>query len=144
MTPQLIFGALLFTVMHVLVWWGCNAQFIEGHRNSYLLNSSIQAIENSDAILIVGSNPRWEAAVLNSRIRKAYLNNNCKIGLIGPKIDLNYNFQHLSNDTSYLNDILNNKSEFCKILNEAKKPILIIGTSVINFDKGKDILPNNV
>ena len=117
-----------------------NAQFIEGHRNSYLLNSSIQAIENSDAILIVGSNPRWEAAVLNSRIRKAYLNNNCKIGLIGPKIDLNYNFQHLSNDASYLNDILNNKSEFCKILNEAKKPILIIGTSVINFDKGKDIL----
>ena len=117
-----------------------NAQFIEGARESYITNSTIQAIENADAILLVGSNPRWEAAVLNSRIRKAYLNNNCKIGLIGPKIDLNYNFQHLSNDASYLNDILNNKSEFCKILNEAKKPILIIGTSVINFDKGKDIL----
>ena len=47
-------------------------------------------IYNADAILLVGSNPKWEAAVLNSRIRKTYLNNNCTIGLIGKKIDLNY------------------------------------------------------
>jgi NADH-quinone oxidoreductase subunit G len=51
-----------------------NAQFIEGHRSSYLFNSSIQDIDEADAILLVGTNPRWEAAVLNARIRKSYIN----------------------------------------------------------------------
>ena len=78
-----------------------NTQFIPGHRSSYLFNSSIQKIDEADAILIIGSNPKWEAAVLNSRIRKAYLNNNCQIALIGPKINLTYNYTHLSNDISY-------------------------------------------
>tara|TARA_Y100000741_G_scaffold197292_1_gene150038 strand:- start:309 stop:1925 length:1617 start_codon:yes stop_codon:yes gene_type:complete len=117
-----------------------NAQFIEGSRNSYLFNSSIQEIDNADAILIVGSNPRWEAAVLNSRIRKAYINNNCKIGLVGPKIDLTYKYEHLSNDLSYLNKILNEETNFSKDLIDAKNPMIIIGTSAINFDKGKDVL----
>ena len=84
-----------------------NAQFIPENRNSYLFNSSIQEIDNADAILLVGSNPRWEASVLNARIRKAYINNDCKIGLIGPSIDLTYEYNHLSNDISYLNKILN-------------------------------------
>ena len=68
----------------------------KGNRNSYLFNSSIQEIDNADAILLVGSNPRWEAAVLNARIRKAYINNDCKIGLIGPSTDLTYKYEHLS------------------------------------------------
>ena len=83
-----------------------NAQFIDGNRNSYLFNSSIQEIDNADAILLVGSNPRWEAAVLNARIRKAYINNDCKVGLIGPWLILTYQYDHLSTDISYLNKIL--------------------------------------
>ena len=117
-----------------------NAQFIPGNRNSYLFNSSIQEIDNADAILLVGSNPRWEAAVLNARIRKAYLNNDCKIGLIGPLTDLTYKYTHLSNDISYLDNILKNDSEFSTILENAEKPLIIIGTSAINYEEGVNIL----
>ena len=73
-----------------------NAQIIDNSSSSYKFNSSIQEIENADAILLIGSNPRWEAAVLNARIRKAYIENNCKIGLIGPKLNLTYQYEHLS------------------------------------------------
>ena len=117
-----------------------NAQFVPGNRNSYLFNSSIQEIDNADAILLVGSNPRWEAAVLNSRIRKAYINNDCKIGLIGPSVNLTYKYTHLSNDVSYLNMILKNDSDFSKVLENAKKPLIIIGTSAINYEEGAEVL----
>jgi len=117
-----------------------NAQFIENQRDSYIFNSSIQKIDEADAILIIGSNPRWEATVLNARIRKAYIHNNCKIGLIGKAIDLTYSYKHLSNNIDYLNDILNDQSDFCTVLKKAKKPLIIIGTSAINLSDGKDIL----
>ena len=115
-------------------------QFIPGHRSSYLFNSSIQKIDEADAILIIGSNPKWEAAVLNSRIRKAYLNNNCQIALIGPKINLTYKYTHLSNDISYLNNILNEKSDFLEHLKNAKNPLMLIGSSAINYNDGIEIL----
>ena len=117
-----------------------NAQFIESQRDSYIFNSSIQKIDEADAILIIGSNPRWEATVLNARIRKAYIHNNCKIGLIGKAIDLTYEYKHLSNNIDYLNEILNDQSDFCTVLRKAKKPLIIIGTSAINLSDGKDIL----
>ena len=117
-----------------------NTQFIHGHRSSYLFNSSIQKIDEADAILIIGSNPKWEAAVLNSRIRKAYLNNNCQIALIGPKINLTYKYTHLSNDISYLNNILNEKSDFLEHLKNAKNPLMLIGSSAINYNDGIEIL----
>ena len=119
-----------------------NAQFIEGSRTSYVLNSSIQEIENADAILLIGSNPRWEASVLNARIRKAYLQNDCKIGLIGKNINLNYNFVHLSDSIAHINEIHDGTSFFCKILNEAKNPLIIIGTSAINHEEGQNVLNN--
>ena len=117
-----------------------NAQIIPDNRNSYLFNSSIQEIDNADAILLVGTNPRWEAAVLNSRIRKAYINNDCKIGLIGPSAKLTYKYTHLSDDISYLNKILRNDSDFSKVLEGAKKPLIIIGTSAINYEEGESVL----
>ncbi len=117
-----------------------NAQFIEGQRASYMFNSSIQEIDNADAILLVGSNTRWEASVLNSRIRKAYIANDCKIGLLGQKIDLTYNYEHLSDNVSYLNQILSGKSKFSKVLSQSKKPMIIIGTSAINYDEGREVI----
>ena len=117
-----------------------NAQFIENNRASYIFNSSIQEIDNADVILLVGSNPRWEASVLNSRIRKAYLNNKCKIGLIGKKIDLTYNYTHLSEDIIYLRDVLENKSSFTQELENSKKPLIIIGNSAINNQDGEEII----
>ena len=117
-----------------------NAQFVSGNRSSYLFNSTIQEIDNADAILLVGSNPRWEAAVLNARIRKAYINNDCKVSLIGPMVDLTYQYEHLSTDISYLNKILKHDSDFSKVLQNAKKPLIIIGTSAINYEEGEEVL----
>ena len=117
-----------------------NAQVIHGESESYKFNSSIQEVENADAILLVGSNPRWEASVLNARIRKTYINNNCKIGIIGPDLELNYPYEKISNSLTGLNDILENKSDFSKKLLNAKNPIIIIGTSAINNDQGESVL----
>ena len=117
-----------------------NVQFLEGERTSYIFNSSIKEIDNSDCILLIGANPKWEASVLNSRIRKSYLYNNCKIGLIGKKIDLNYEYFHLSENIDHLNDLLNNESKFCKILSNSKKPLMIIGNSAINNQEGESII----
>ena len=97
-----------------------NVQFIENQRASYLFNSSIQEIDNADAILLIGTNPRWEACVLNARIRKAYINNDCKIGLIGKKLDLTYKYAHLSDSIEHINDLLNNNSPFSEVLKNSK------------------------
>ena len=117
-----------------------NAQFIENSKESYKFNSTIQEIENADAILLIGTNPRWEAAVLNARIRKAYIENNCQIGLIGPKIDLTYKYTHLSDSIEYINELSSNNSSFNKVLDNAKNPLIIIGTSAINNSFGSNIL----
>ena len=101
-----------------------NVQFKNNNRESYLFNSSIQKLDEADAILIVGSNPRWEASVLNTRIRKAYLHNDCKIGLIGKSFNLTYEYTHLSECISYLNEIFEEKSSFCEILKNAKNHFL--------------------
>ncbi|MBF0128354.1 MAG: NADH-quinone oxidoreductase subunit G, partial [Alphaproteobacteria bacterium] len=64
-------------------------------RASYLFNSTIAGIDEADVLLIVGSNPRWEAAVLNARIRKRYLTGKLKIAVVGPRINLTYRYEHL-------------------------------------------------
>ena len=117
-----------------------NVQFIENQRASYLFNSSIQEIDNADAILLIGTNPRWEACVLNARIRKAYINNDCKIGLIGKKLDLTYKYEHLSERIEHINDLLNNNSPFSEVLKNSKKSLIIIGNSAINYRDGKEVL----
>ena len=117
-----------------------NAQIIHGENESYKFNSSIQEIENADAILLVGSNPRWEASVLNARIRKAFIDNNCKIGLIGPSLDLNYAYDKISESLDELNDILDNRSKFSEVLFNAKNPIIIVGISAINTSEGSSVL----
>jgi len=117
-----------------------NAQIIHGENESYKFNSSIQEVENADAILLVGSNPRWEASVLNARIRKAFINNNCKVGLIGPSLDLNYSYDKISESLDELNNILDKKSKFSEALFNAKNPLIIVGTSAINTNEGSSVL----
>jgi NADH dehydrogenase (ubiquinone) Fe-S protein 1 len=64
-----------------------------GFRSTYLLNSSIAAVEEADTVLLVGTNPRYEAPLLNTRLRKGYVHNEQCIGLIGPDIDLSYDYE---------------------------------------------------
>lgn len=64
-----------------------------GHRSTYILNTPIADIEDADEILLVGSNPRYEAPILNTRLRKSYVHNEGNVSLIGPKVDLSYNYE---------------------------------------------------
>lgn len=109
-------------------------------RASYVFNSGISNIENADSILLIGTNPRWEASILNARIRKSYLNNNLPIALIGNKKNLTYDYTHLSTSLKKLEEILAGKSEFSKILESSKKPMMIIGQSALSRDDGYAVL----
>ena len=140
---ETLFSAKKFSESLKSFYYDCrfdNAQFIENSNESFKFNSTIQEIENSDAILLIGTNPRWEAAVLNARIRKTFLENNCQIGVIGPKVNQTYRYNHLSDSLNYLNKLSDGNTDFNKVLNNAKSPLIIIGTSAINTADGKKIL----
>ncbi len=109
-------------------------------RVSWLFNSSIAGIENADAILIVGSNPRWEAPVLNARIRKRYLKGGLKIGVIGPKLDLTYPYQHLGQTADVLAQVASGAHAFAESLKNAKAPMLILGQGALRGPEGAVVL----
>jgi NADH-quinone oxidoreductase subunit G len=106
----------------------------------YLFNSQIAKINDSDACLLIGVNPRKDAPVLNSRITKKSREKNYKIGAIGVDADLTYKYQNLGNDINSLEKILDEKSEFGEILKAAQNPILIIGEDAISGENGQEIL----
>ena len=105
-------------------------------RENYIFNSGIEGIEQSDLILLIGTNPRLEATILNSRIRKSYLNNNNKIYSVGDIGDLTYPYKVLPGNTKTIKDIIENKSEISKEIKNAKKPAIILGQSVLKMKSG--------
>ena len=98
-------------------------------REDYLFNSTINGIEKTDLILLVGTNPRFEATILNARIRKAYLNNNTRIISLNDVGDLTYSYDSLDGKTQTIKDIIENKNELSKKILDAKKPMVILGES---------------
>ena len=96
-------------------------------RSSYLLNSKISGIEDADLILLIGTNPRFEAPLLNARIRKTYIHKECDVALLGPKVDLTYDYEHLGEDTATLTKLASGQHQFNKKLSAAKKPLIILG-----------------
>src|SRR3974390_1350185 len=97
-------------------------------RASYLFNSTIAGIEQADALLIVGSNPRREAPVLNARIRKRWRWGNFPIGVIGEKAELAYNYEYLGAGAETLAGLA--QSKFAETLKGAKHPLMIVGAGV--------------
>ena len=116
------------------------AEIGEQGRAGYIFNSEIKGIEDSDALLIVGSNPRLEAAVLNARIRKRYLMGNFPIGLIGEKVDLKYPYKHLGSSSLDIEKLKNKNNEFSLKLLDAQKPMIIVGMGAFTNDNGSVIL----
>jgi NADH-quinone oxidoreductase subunit G len=105
-------------------------------RASYLFNASIVGIEHADAILIVGSNPRREAAVLNARIRKRFRMGEVKIGLVGEAADLTYDYDYLGAGTETLQEIAAGRHSFAKVLAEAKHPLILVGQGALMHGPG--------
>ena len=106
---------------------------------NYIFNSSIKGIEESDLILLVGTNPRHEATILNARIRKAFVKKKIPIFSIGNPGDLTYEYKVIGNKTDEVKQLINNESEISKKLLSSKKPIIIIGESALELDSGKFI-----
>ena len=110
------------------------------NRNNYIFNSKIAGIEDSDLIILIGTNPRYEATILNSRIRKAYNNNNIEIYSVGEVGDITYPYTVLENSTKTIHDIINNKHKLSEVINKSKKPMIIIGQSVFKLNSSPYIL----
>ena len=119
-------------------------------RENYLFNSSINGIEEADLILLIGTNPRYEATMVNARIRKAFVNNNTKIVSLNDVGDLTYDYQCLNGRTRTIKDIFENNDKLSKQIIEAKKPIVIFGESFFKvksanylFNLSKEFLNKN-
>ncbi|EPQ50763.1 NADH-quinone oxidoreductase [Gloeophyllum trabeum ATCC 11539] len=105
-------------------------------RSNYLFNSTIPKVEEADVILLVGTNPRHEAAVLNSRIRKSWLHTGLEVGLIGERADTTYGYDYLGPDAKALADFIAGKGEFAKKFQSAKKPLIIVGSALNEHPDG--------
>ncbi|XP_030745348.1 NADH-ubiquinone oxidoreductase 75 kDa subunit, mitochondrial [Sitophilus oryzae] len=109
-------------------------------RSSYLLNNKIAGAEEADFVLLIGTNPRLEAPLLNSRLRKGYVHNELDVALIGPKVDLRYKYAHLGDSPSILQQLVSGQHEVSKKLKSAKKPLIIVGSEVLERVDGGAIL----
>ena len=106
-------------------------------KSNYIFNSSINGIEESDLILLVGTNPRLEATILNARIRKVFAQKKVPIFSIGNPGDLTYDYSIIGYKTDDVKKIFNNESDFAKKILSSKKPIIIIGESALEIESGK-------
>jgi NADH-quinone oxidoreductase subunit G len=103
-----------------------------GQRESWLFNSSLQGIENADYVLLVGTNPRLEAPVLNARLRKRWLAGALKVGVVGEAADLTYDYAYFGSGPAALSGIAKAKGDFVTGLKTAKNPAIIVGAGALN------------
>jgi len=116
------------------------AKLEAGVRAGYIFNPGIRGIDQADAILLIGTNPRWEAAVLNARIRKRYLHGRCAIGSIGPAVDLTYPVERLGAGPASLRDLVDGKGSFFDKLKAAKNPLILVGMGALARQDGSAVL----
>ena len=112
----------------------------QGAREGYLLNTSIADVEDADAILLVGTNPRLEAPLVNTRIRKAWLGGECEVGLIGDAADLTYDYHHIGDDTASLSKFAKQSKGFAAVMKAAQRPVIIVGEAVFAHGEASGIL----
>jgi NADH dehydrogenase (ubiquinone) Fe-S protein 1 len=104
-------------------------------RSNYQFNSRIWGVEDADAILLVGTNPRHEAAVLNARIRKQWLRSDLEIGLVGEPFEGTFEYEHFGSDAAALKKTL--AGPFAKKLLAAERPMIIVGSGVTEHADAK-------
>jgi len=109
-------------------------------RGSYLFNATIAGIEDADAVLLIGSNPRREAPVLNARIRKRWLAGNLPVAYVGEAMDLTYRAEQLGAGAQTLVDLANGAHGFVEVLRQAQRPLIIIGQGALARADGAAVL----
>ncbi|KAL0463292.1 UNVERIFIED_CONTAM: NADH dehydrogenase [ubiquinone] iron-sulfur protein 1, mitochondrial [Sesamum latifolium] len=108
-------------------------------RSGYIMNTSISGLEKADAFLLVGTQPRVEAAMVNARIRKTVRATNAKVGYVGPSANFNYDHEHLGTGPETLTELAEGRHPFCSALSNAKNPAIIIGAGIFGR-KDKDAI----
>ena len=116
------------------------AKIGEGARESWLFNLTVAGLDACDALLLIGSNPRVESPVLNARIRKNWVSRDLKVGLVGERVDLTYDYAHLGAGAASLEAMASGKDAFAKVLGDAKKPAIIVGAGALSREDGAAIL----
>jgi NADH-quinone oxidoreductase subunit G len=109
-------------------------------RAGYLFNTSIAGIEQADAVLLIGTNPRWEAALVNARLRKRFLRGGFAAYSIGPRLDLTFPVENLGAGTETLAAIMNGTHPAVPRLKAAKRPMVIVGQGALARPDGAAIL----
>ncbi|MBT3401143.1 MAG: NADH-quinone oxidoreductase subunit G [Rhodospirillaceae bacterium] len=116
------------------------AKLPAGPRAAYLMNSSIAGLETADAVLLIGTNPRWEAPLVNTRLRKAWLQGGATIAAVGPQIDLTYPCENLGAGPDTLKAIADGTHPFAETLKNAERPVVIVGMGALARADGDAVL----
>src|SRR5205814_3876813 len=138
----------MFALKDLLAKYGSSNLAVQGGdafdpkaaRASYIFDPTIAGIDQADALLIIGSHPRKEAAVLNARIRKRWRSGKLKVGVIGAKADLTYDYDYLGAGTDSLGDLGAGKHSFADVLKNAKHPIVLVGSGALARHDGAAVL----
>jgi len=112
----------------------------EGPRESWLFNSTIAGLDDCDALLLIGCNPRLDAPVLNARIRKGWVGRDMKVAVIGEQADLTYSYDYLGAGAASLSQFSKSRSDFVKAFKDAKTPMVIVGSGALTRDDGAAVL----
>jgi len=108
-------------------------------RSNYLFNSTIAGIEEADVVLLVGTCPRYEAPLVNARIRKAWVHNELNVAMVGKETDLTYTYDHLGETASVLQEIASGSHPYAETLANATNPMIIVGTAPLNSADGATV-----
>jgi len=111
-------------------------------RSNYLLNTTITGCEEADLVLLIGTNPRYEAPILNARLRKGWIHNELDVGVLGPQVDLSYDYEHLGDSTEALQKLGDGTHPFAKKLAAAKRPAVIVGSEMLHRPDAAAVMAN--
>src|SRR5438132_5704376 len=109
-------------------------------RAGYLFNTTIAGIEKADACLLVGSNPRRDAALVSARLRKRYLQGNFRVAAIGAALELTFPVEMLGNDGTVLNALAAGDHPWGAVLHDAKNPMIVVGQGALARPDGARVL----
>jgi len=109
-------------------------------RSNYLLNTGIAGVEDADFVLLVGTNPRFDAPVFNARLRKCWIHNELDLAMVGPKVDLTYDYDHVGDSTEVLAQLAAGKHPYCARLAKAKNPVIIVGSEALQRADGGSLM----
>ena len=116
------------------------AKLDPGCRAGYLFNTTIAGIEMADACLLIGTNPRWEAPLVNARLRKRHMHGGFNIAAIGPALDLSFPVEMLGEGGETVGAVATGAHPWAERLRQAKNPMLIVGQGALTRADGAQVL----